>query len=84
MGINDGKREVSSSTRLCHMLTTGYQLHSVAGVERGQRKGGIRETGFSLFLSELFFPFSPALFMRLPRRLSTAVNASTNVTPFAI
>ena len=60
----------------------------VAGVERdgggGGRKGGIRERGFSLFPIALFSPSPPAFFMRLPRRLSTAVNAFRNVTPFAI
>lgn len=57
----------------------------VAGVERdGGRKGGIRERGFSVFPIALFSPFLPSLFMRLPRRLSTAVNAFRNVIPFAI
>ena len=60
----------------------------VAGVERdgggGGRKGGIREGGFSLFPIALFSPTPPPRFMRLPRRLSTAVNAFRNVTPFAI
>ena len=42
------------------------------------RKGGIGEIGFSLP------PSPPALFLRLPRRLSTGVNAFKNVTPLAI
>ena len=58
----------------------------VAGVERdgGGRKGGIRERGFSLFPIALFSPSPPSFFMRLPRRLSTAVNAFRNVIHFAI
>ena len=58
----------------------------VAGVERngggGGGPGGIRERGFSLFPIAIFSP--PALYVRLPRRLSTAVNAFRNVTHFAI
>ena len=59
----------------------------VAGVERdggGGRKGGIRERGFSLFPIALFSPSPAALYVRLPRRLSTAVNAFRNVIHFAI
>ena len=58
----------------------------VAGVERdgGGRKGGIRERGFSLFPIAIFSPSPSALYVRLPRRLSTAVNAFRNVTHFAI
>ena len=58
----------------------------VAGVERdcgGGERGDKGERIFP-FPYRAFLPTPPALYVRLPRRLSTAVNAFRNVTPFAI
>ena len=57
----------------------------VAGVERdeGQKRRDKGERIFP-FPYRAFLPLPSPLFMRLPRRLSTAVNAFRNVTPFAI
>ena len=60
----------------------------VAGVERDGGGGGEerRDKGERIFSFpyRAFLPSPPALYVRLPRRLSTAVNAFRNVTHFAI
>ena len=57
----------------------------VAGVERdGREKRRNKGERIFSFPYRAFLPSPPALFMHLPRRLSTAVNAFRNVTPFAI
>ena len=58
----------------------------VAGVERDGGGEERRDKGERIFPFPIaiFSPSPPALYVRLPRRLSTAVNAFRNVTHFAI